>query len=58
MFYKEYWFKDKKILDNLKQDVVENVLDWYYYKTNIKGHMTSYKRYTAERKKMFNRFFK
>ena len=53
MFYKEYWFKDKKILDDLKQDVVENVLDWYYYKTNIKGHMTSYKRYTEERKKMF-----
>ena len=53
MFYKEYKYPDIEVLNKLKQDVKENVLDWYAYKTNIKGLMTGYKRYTKEARNLF-----
>ena len=53
MFYKEYKYPDIEVLNKLKQDVKENVLDWYAYKTNIKGLMTGYKRYTKEAQNLF-----
>lgn len=53
MFYDEYKITDLELLNNLREDVKKNTLDWYYKKTNIQGAMTSYKRYTLEAKKLF-----